>query len=321
MRQKGTVPICLSRAAVPGLRPSLTQHDSYHTGFVRGTLPEWYDLWDPFPRFWRPKPYQTLQTGLAEGDWYGSCGSGVGGHRIVPLYHGRVTRTFAADVVFFDLDDTLFDHRTSAHRAIARWAPGLGADAASACARWDAVETEYFTRYERGELSMSEQRVARIRGFLGQPDMPADKALRLFDEFLAVYETYWEPFPDAVSAVLRCQRAGVRVGVVTNGHTDQQRRKIARIGVPVEPSALFISEAVGVRKPDPAMFVLACQAMDVDPAAALMVGDNPVNDVDAARAAGLQAVRLDRAGTTPGALRTLDDLVATPRRPGVAMRV
>ncbi len=55
--------------------------------------------------------------------------------------------------------------------------------------------------------------------------------------------------------------------------------------------------AVGVRKPDPRIFALACGALGCRPEETVMVGDNLEADVAGALACGMQAVYLD---ATPG---------------------
>ena len=57
-----------------------------------------------------------------------------------------------------------------------------------------------------------------------------------------------------------------------------------------------LSALVGVSKPDPAIFAEALRRLDAPAAAALHVGDHPRNDLAGARAAGLAALLLDRAG-------------------------
>ena len=71
--------------------------------------------------------------------------------------------------------------------------------------------------------------------------------------------------------------------------------RLSLLGLPVDdvtlPDALdvvVISEAVGLRKPDPAIFALAVTDLGVDAASTLFVGDNPEVDIVAAAAAGLQ---------------------------------
>ncbi len=62
-------------------------------------------------------------------------------------------------------------------------------------------------------------------------------------------------------------------------------------GVPV--GAVLDSGAVGVSKPDPAIFRLALDRLGVEPERAIHVGDTPAADVDGARAAGVRPVLID----------------------------
>jgi putative hydrolase of the HAD superfamily len=56
------------------------------------------------------------------------------------------------------------------------------------------------------------------------------------------------------------------------------------------------SASAGVRKPDPAIFAPALELAGCDPEEALHVGDTPEEDVDAARAAGIRVLLVDRDG-------------------------
>lgn len=70
----------------------------------------------------------------------------------------------------------------------------------------------------------------------------------------------------------------------------------------VDPAAVEV-EVVG--KPHPSLFLRACEALDVEPHEAVMIGDNPDTDVAGAAPLGLRCILVGG----PGALR-LDDLVA-----------
>jgi putative hydrolase of the HAD superfamily len=56
------------------------------------------------------------------------------------------------------------------------------------------------------------------------------------------------------------------------------------------------SAAVGLAKPAPELYRLACRRAGVEPHAAAMIGDSYQADALAARAAGMHAVLLDRDG-------------------------
>ncbi|BFU43509.1 hypothetical protein KRMM14A1004_17460 [Krasilnikovia sp. MM14-A1004] len=87
--------------------------------------------------------------------------------------------------------------------------------------------------------------------------------------------------------------------VLTNGDTAQQRDKLRRIGLDGRIGPVFTPADLGVAKPDPDAFRRACAHWGLPPHAVLSVGDRYDLDVLAARAAGLDAVQLDRLGAGP----------------------
>jgi putative hydrolase of the HAD superfamily len=209
--------------------------------------------------------------------------------------------------VFFDVDDTLWDHRDTADQAALAWARGHGIDAPDEAVirRWQDLEARHFGQYARGEISFAEQRRARVRAMLGTA-LSDEQATAEFETYLAGYQAGWRPYPDARPALERCRAAGRTTGLITNGDEALQRPKIAALGLDQVADVIVISGAVGVTKPNRAIYDLACRLAGVTATEALMIGDNPDTDVAPAQAAGLQAVLVDRRGTTPGAVTTLD---------------
>jgi putative hydrolase of the HAD superfamily len=86
--------------------------------------------------------------------------------------------------------------------------------------------------------------------------------------------------------------AGLKLGVVTNGQTDRQRRKIEALGLRDRLGALVISQELGMAKPDERIFRAAATALGVEPRACMFVGDNPAIDVLGSRAVGMRGVWL-----------------------------
>jgi FMN phosphatase YigB (HAD superfamily) len=52
-----------------------------------------------------------------------------------------------------------------------------------------------------------------------------------------------------------------------------------------------VSETLGLRKPDPRLFLIACDGLGVAPAQTVMVGDRIDNDIVPARVLGMRTVR------------------------------
>ncbi len=72
------------------------------------------------------------------------------------------------------------------------------------------------------------------------------------------------------------------------------------------------SAEVGAAKPDPAPFARGLELAGVAPEDALHVGDSLENDVAGARAAGVRAVLVDRAGAAPPGVEAVRSLAEVP---------
>jgi FMN phosphatase YigB (HAD superfamily) len=105
-------------------------------------------------------------------------------------------------------------------------------------------------------------------------------------------------FPPSHRAVLEGLRPRFRTALVSNfDDTSAAYDILARHGILPYLDAVVVSEAVGLRKPHPALVRAALQSLDLPREAALFVGDNLVEDGGAARAAGVDLAWIDRAGT------------------------
>ncbi len=120
------------------------------------------------------------------------------------------------------------------------------------------------------------------------------------------------PFPEVPRVLARLARSRLKLGVVTDGLDIKQAEKLVRLGVTryFPPRSVFISDQIGISKPNPKIYLRACAALRVAPGRAMYVGDHPVKDVDAAKAAGLVTVLVDRGGKHSGVTgRTAPDAV------------
>lgn len=104
----------------------------------------------------------------------------------------------------------------------------------------------------------------------------------------------FESYPDARPAMQELRGRGLRLVCVSNWDC-ALAEVLERVGLADEFDAVVASALVGARKPDPAIFAAALEAAGCEPAEALHVGDSD-DDVDGARAAGIEVLRIDRSG-------------------------
>ena len=99
------------------------------------------------------------------------------------------------------------------------------------------------------------------------------------------------PRPDAEETINRLKEKGNKVGLVSNCSPEVPGlwRELS-IATLVE-SPVF-SCAVGLRKPDPRIYLLACDRLGVRPKDCLYVGDGASGELDGAAAVGMRPVRI-----------------------------
>lgn len=105
-------------------------------------------------------------------------------------------------------------------------------------------------------------------------------------------------FDDALPALTRLRAAGFRLGIVSNWSWELQA-VLDRTGVAPLVECVVISAQAGYRKPHPAIYTHALDAVALRAEAVWFVGDTPDCDVEGPLAAGMTPVHIDRFDTHP----------------------
>jgi HAD superfamily hydrolase (TIGR01549 family) len=198
----------------------------------------------------------------------------------------------AVRFVYFDLDDTLLDHRAAERAALGdchtRFAEHFnGHDLADVQATYHAGNVPLWRRYAVGELGRDDVQRLRFEALVEAFDLALDPHT-LGEAYLDRYAERWR-WIDGAESAFHAIADRYPIGLLTNGFADQQRGKLARFPVLRERSqAVVISEEVGVMKPHPRIFAHAAELAEVGSGAILYVGDSLHSDVEGGRAAGWQ---------------------------------
>ncbi|UQX87626.1 HAD family hydrolase [Jatrophihabitans telluris] len=195
--------------------------------------------------------------------------------------------------VSFDGDGTLWDLRAAMSAALSQTSSHI-ADrygltvAADALARMrDEVARDPDYRSATMEVIRGESfRRCMQRAGLTEGRGPQE----VLEFFLEARFTATAPYPE-VPEVLSALSQHIPLAYITNGNTI-----LERVGLAGYFKVAIVGQEIGVRKPDPRIYLRACAELDLAPHEVLHVGDDPVEDWAAARQAGLRAVLLDRAG-------------------------
>ena len=192
----------------------------------------------------------------------------------------------AIRAVFFDLDGTLYDRDATmvelAHDQFAAFRGQL---------QKRVDERRFTNRFieldDHGYASRSDV-YGRLADEFGLDNW---LAVDLERHFWEAYGRRCEVSADTWYALRTLRAAGKSLGIVTNGQTEWQSRKIESLGLGSMFDVVLISEKEGIRKPDARIFDRARERCGVDhPSKAMFVGDHPEVDVAGAHAARMVAV-------------------------------
>ena len=193
-----------------------------------------------------------------------------------------------------DLDDTLWPIAPTIERAETVLHDWLGENAPATAQRYDRVTL----RALREEVSvdnphllhdLSALRLECLRRALRHGGDDEALASPAFDVFFAARQQV--VFYDEVLAVLERLAQRFPLLALTNGNAD-----LERIGLSRYFRGSVTARSAGVAKPDPRIFLLACEQLGCAPHEVLHVGDDYALDVVGAVQAGLQAAWVCREG-------------------------
>lgn len=201
---------------------------------------------------------------------------------------------------FFDLDNTLYDHRRAAREALAEVHRRYGvADTGTSVNEFVRlffdVNQRMWLKLAAREIDVKALRAGRFAELFARVGAPAPDAAAVGQEYLDVYLGYSYPMAGA-EETLAALEAVLPLGLLTNGFADIQRPKIARLGWEKYFTWVAVAEELGVFKPDVAIYEKMCEMAALPPGRILYVGDSPVEDVLAARKLGLRTVWVRREG-------------------------
>ncbi len=197
--------------------------------------------------------------------------------------------------LFLDVDDTLYS--TSEFAAVARRAAmdamirhGLKMRLEDAMAELYEVIAEFGSNYP----FHYDRLLRRLPPHL-LPEV--NPAILVAAAVGAYHDTKYRslfPFRDVPDVLQRIRsRTNLVIGVITEGLEIKQAEKLVRLGVVpyLTPKAIFISDQIGISKPNRKLYQRACADAGVKPSEAMYVGDHPDNDIAPAKEVGMVAVR------------------------------
>ncbi|MDF2787126.1 MAG: family hydrolase [Neobacillus sp.] len=201
----------------------------------------------------------------------------------------------AIKAIFFDLDDTLHDHLYPFSKAFKDSFPHLyeQMDVVSLYKKFRDFSDLLWEKYSNHELTLEELRIARIEMAFEyfKKGITNEQA----SEFQAQYELNGDNlqlFAEVPELINEIKAKGILVGIITNGPVQHQFNKINSLGLTnyVSRNHIFISDEVGVAKPNKQIFQHVAQKVNMLPNEIVYIGDSWPNDVVAPMEAGWKAI-------------------------------
>jgi putative hydrolase of the HAD superfamily len=215
--------------------------------------------------------------------------------RLGATAENREVRSLSA--IFFDIDDTLYS--TTAFASLARQRAveamvkqGLQLPVDVVRRELDEVIHEFTSNYP----NHFDKLLLRLPA---QSWAGTNRSLIVAAGIMAYHATKreLEPFPDVLPFLSDLkEKTDLLLGVVTHGLEMKQAEKMLLLGVVpyLHPEGLFISDQVGISKPNPKLYTRVCARFGLDPHEVMYCGDSPAHDIDPANSLGMITVRMRR---------------------------
>lgn len=192
-------------------------------------------------------------------------------------------------VILWDVDGTLLDFLKAEYEAIKTCFRifGLGECTDEMVARYSEINKKYWEMLERKELTKPEVLVGRFREFFAKEKIRTDCAEDFNKEYqLRLGDTIC--FCDNSFELLKSLKGRVKQYAVTNGTKIAQNKKLNRSGLIDVFDGIFISEDIGIEKPDVGFFQSVFERIgQYEKDEVMIVGDSLTSDMQGGNNVGI----------------------------------
>ncbi len=192
-------------------------------------------------------------------------------------------------VILWDVDGTLLDFGAAEKVAIRQCfaSHNMGECTDEMLGRYIVINRKYWEALERGELTKPEVLVGRFREFFETEGLPVEHA-ESFNEEYQVRLGDTVVFCDNAFELVQKYKGQIKQYAVTNGTKVAQDRKLKNSKLDTLFDDIFISDVLGVEKPNKAFFdkvfeTIGTYARDE----VLIVGDSLTSDIKGGNNAGI----------------------------------
>ena len=200
------------------------------------------------------------------------------------------------DVILMDIDNTLLDFDAGTRDSLRQLLAMFGLELTPVReARFHVINNRLWTAYEHGAIPKSAIFEQRFAEYLGEMGIETDP--------LAANETFAKGLQQSAvlmpgcMALLDALKDKCRLFAVTNGVVTTQTPRLEKAGFGPYFEQIFISEAMGCKKPEKEFFDKCFEAIGpVDKTRCIILGDSLTSDMQGGRNAGIATCYLGTDG-------------------------
>ena len=205
--------------------------------------------------------------------------------------------------VFFDLDDTLFDHRYASRCALERLRATYDQLAHADLPDLESANLEILNAVHLDVLSgvigpdeARERRFGELFRRFGA-SLSAEELRGVAAWYREEYCNHWRAVPGGIELLKKIKERGIMTGIVSNNLLEEQMQKLRICNLQEHLDVLVISEEAGVSKPNARIYEIALERANVKSHETVMIGDAWENDIVGAQAAGIRTIWYNCYGT------------------------
>ena len=201
-------------------------------------------------------------------------------------------------IALFDADNTLLDFSHSERDALSECLLARGIEPTDQIlSRYAEINDLHWKRLEQGLTTRAQLKTARFSDLFSKLEMDLDPT-KMADDYIVALSAKSYCMEGAEELISRL--AGrCRMFIITNGNASVQNARWNKTSMAPFFEGVFISEEMGVSKPDKLFFDrIAAAIPDFDPRHALVIGDSLSSDIQGGVNAGIDTCWFNRHGAS-----------------------
>ena len=196
--------------------------------------------------------------------------------------------------ILWDIDNTLLDFDMAEKASMISGLKRLGIDKISEDSLEDykKINDKYWKKLEKGEIKRKEVLLGRFEEFFDKKDIVYDQStVEIFNDNFQKDLGINVAFHKNAKNILEKLKKNYKQYAITNGTKIAQEAKIENSGLDNILDGVFISEDLGVDKPNKEFFdIVLDQVGSKDPREYIVIGDSLTSDIKGANNAGIKCI-------------------------------